>query len=85
MIKSIKNHLLGFILCQFLSDSKGVPSQISDAFSKCHFISILKATDHGFRPRLFSTDVDVYGSCSPSTIKSIKQQFWGITFRMAFS
>ncbi|CAL1398708.1 unnamed protein product [Linum trigynum] len=50
----------GFIPGQFVADSKGVPSQISGDLSKMPFLSILEATEHRIRPRLFYTDNEVY-------------------------
>ncbi|CAL1398307.1 unnamed protein product [Linum trigynum] len=55
----------GFIPGQFLADSKGVPSQISGDFCKCQFLSILEDTYYRTRPRVFSSDNEVYRSYSP--------------------
>ncbi|CAL1385576.1 unnamed protein product [Linum trigynum] len=59
-LSPLSTDLGGFIPGQFFADSKGVPSQISGDYPKCHFLSILEATDHGIRPRLFSTDNEDY-------------------------
>ncbi|CAL1385574.1 unnamed protein product [Linum trigynum] len=60
LLSPLSTDLGGFIPGQFLADSKGVPSLISAIYPKCHFLSILEATDHGIRPRLFSTDNELY-------------------------
>ncbi|CAL1398785.1 unnamed protein product [Linum trigynum] len=40
-------------------------------YPKWHFLSILETTDHGIRPRLFSTDNEVYCSYSPRMISPL--------------
>ncbi|CAL1409785.1 unnamed protein product [Linum trigynum] len=47
-------------LVNFWQIPKGYYHRFQAIFPKCHFLSILEATDQGIRPQLFSTDNEVY-------------------------
>ncbi|CAL1384996.1 unnamed protein product [Linum trigynum] len=60
LLSTLSTDLGGFIPGQFLADSDATHHRFRAIYRICHFLSIIEATDHGIRSRLFSTDNEVY-------------------------